>query len=122
PGTNLNITIAGKPVASGNTGIASIERPVIARAWAKAKIASMLEELDRADGPKEKAKLKDQIVALSTQSRVLSPYTALLVLETENDYARFNIDRRALADVLTVDNGHVGVLKRGPESVAEAPK
>src|SRR5262249_20467279 len=34
--------------------------------------------------------------------RVLSDFTALLVLETEADYQRFHIDRRALSDILTV--------------------
>ena len=37
-----------------------------------------------------------------SQHRVLCPFTALLVLETEQDYARFGIERRALADILTV--------------------
>jgi hypothetical protein len=53
---------------------------------------------------------------------VLSSLTALLVLETEQDYARFKIDRRALADILTVENGQVKLQKRGPETlVAKAP-
>ena len=33
---------------------------------------------------------------------MLCPFTSLLVLETEQDYARFGIERRALADILTV--------------------
>ena len=61
------------------------------------------------------------VVSLSVKHRVLSDYTALLVLETEADYARFGIDRRALADILVVKDGRVAPQKRGPETVAAAP-
>src|SRR5262249_53089397 len=57
--------------------------------------------------------LRREIVDLSVRHRVLSDYTALLVLETEQDYARFNIDRRALTDILTVGPTGVDVLRRG---------
>jgi hypothetical protein len=39
--------------------------------------------------------LKKQAIDLSVKFRVLCPYTSLLVLETEQDYARFGIERRA---------------------------
>src|SRR6188474_2190230 len=39
----------------------------------------------------------------------------MLVLETEEDYARYRIDRRALADILTVDEGRVRLRKRSGE-------
>jgi tetratricopeptide (TPR) repeat protein len=54
---------------------------------------------------------------------VLCAYTALLVLETEADYARFGIDRKALADILVVNDGRVAAMKRAPETVtvAQAP-
>jgi hypothetical protein len=38
-----------------------------------------------------------KIVDLSVTSRVISPYTALVVLETEQDYQRFGLSRRGLA-------------------------
>ena len=44
--------------------------------------------------------------------RVLCPFTSLLVLETEQDYARFGIERRALADILTVGPSGVALLHR----------
>lgn len=104
-------------------GLASIERPLLQRAWAQAQIQVLLDQQDRvADGKEQKQRLRDQIVAISEKHRVLSPYTALLVLETEADYARFNIDRRALADLLTVEKGRIGLLHRAPDSVAVAPK
>ena len=45
--------------------------------------------------------------------RVLSRYTTLLILKTKQDYARFNIDRRALTDILTVEaNGRLAAMHR----------
>jgi tetratricopeptide (TPR) repeat protein len=55
------------------------------RTWAKLEIDRLLAE----DG----AKHKDRIVALSKAMYVMSPFTSLLVLETEADYARFKVDR-----------------------------
>jgi len=53
-----------------------------------------------------------QITELSIKHRVITPFTALLVLETDYDYARFGLDRRALADILTVGPGGLEVLAR----------
>ncbi len=45
--------------------------------------------------------------------RVLCPLTALLVLETEHDYVRYKLDRKALADVLSItSNGRVLRMNR----------
>src|SRR5205807_2231695 len=55
------------------------------RTWARLEIERLLAE----DG----AKHKNTIVELSKAMYVMSPYTSLLVLETEVDYARFNGDR-----------------------------
>ncbi len=86
------------------------ERPLLERAWAQAKIAN-LEAEERDKG--KSVELEKKIVELSTSHRVLSAYTSLLVLETDADYARFHIDRRALADVLTVSDGQLAWAKRG---------
>jgi ferric-dicitrate binding protein FerR (iron transport regulator)/tetratricopeptide (TPR) repeat protein len=55
------------------------------RTWAKLEIDRLLAE----DG----AKHKNKIIELSKAMYVMSPYTSLLVLETEADYARFKVDR-----------------------------
>lgn len=117
----LSVTVDGKPYNLEVSGVAP-EAPLLERAVVQAKIAALQERIDRAaDGPKEKQALKDEAVKLSTKYRVLCPYTALLVLETEADYARFGIDRRALADILVVKDGRVALQKRGPETVPAAP-
>jgi len=112
----VRIKIDGKPLALSGT-LAPVERPLLERAWVRARIARLLEmrdapdkfpglERDMADA------LKKQAIELSVRYRVLCPFTSLLVLETEQDYARFGIERRALADILTVDAGGVALAHR----------
>lgn len=83
----------------------TVVRPLVERAWAKAKIKSLLEgKLDR--------QKRRRIVALSTKHRVLSPFTGLLVLETQRDYDRYGLARDALGDIMTVERGRLTVLQR----------
>src|SRR5262249_11748984 len=97
--------------------LATVEaaRPLLERAWVGARVQRLEHQRDTlaaGDGDLRSA-LRREIVDLSVRHRVLSDYTALLVLETEQDYARFNIDRRALTDILTVGPTGVDVLRRG---------
>src|SRR5262249_15625359 len=55
------------------------------RTWAKLEIDRLL-----ADGAE---KNRDPITKLSLASYVMSPFTSLLVLETEEDYKTFKVDR-----------------------------
>lgn len=114
----FKVTVGGKALGVGNAQLSSIERPLLERAWAKAQLDSLQAQLDQADGAPQRNALKAQMVDVSTKSRVLCSLTALLVLETEADYARFKIDRRALADILTVDKGQVVRTKRAAEQPA----
>jgi hypothetical protein len=116
-GAPLKVSIGGRVMPVGDAQLASIERPLLERAWAKASIDALQVQLDQADGPAQRAQVKKAIVDLSVKSRVLSSLTALLVLETEADYARFNIDRRALADILVVKDGRISILKRSADTV-----
>jgi hypothetical protein len=101
PATPVKITVGTQQFAPD---LRSSDRPLVERAWSQAKIQSLI------DAPTEDAATtKREIVALSTQHRVLSPFTALLVLETDADYARFNIDRNATVDILTVKDGRIAV-------------
>jgi hypothetical protein len=106
----------GTPVAIAVDGSATerpelrvVERPLLERAWTQARIASLL---DREGKEGNAEATRREIVQLSTSQRVLSPYTAMLVLETEGDYARFHIDRSALADVLAIQGSRVAVTHR----------
>jgi hypothetical protein len=55
------------------------------RTWAKLEIERLLAE--------DAAKHKDQIVALSKAMYVMTPYTSLLVLESEEMYVQYKVDR-----------------------------
>jgi hypothetical protein len=112
----LRLNVAGQPLALTGA-LAPVERPLLERAWVKARIARLLDLQDRDAGPGAgdpdmKDLLKKQAIELSIKNRVLCRYTSLLVLETEQDYARFGIERRALADILTVGAGGIALLHR----------
>jgi len=86
--------------------------PLVTRAAAQAEIAR-LEGLATAEPDlKKRGALVDRIVKVSTAERVMSDHTALLVLESEADYQRFGIDRKALAGILVVGEHGVEVQQR----------
>ena len=109
----LRLTLDGKPVELGGK-LESAERPLLERAWVQARIERLLHlrEAALAGDDDLRRALGLQIAELSVQHRVLSPFTAMLVLESEWDYARFGLDRRALANILTVGPGGLEVLAR----------
>ena len=87
--------LAGKPrqldsIAAQEIEPRATDRPLLERAFIQARISSLLE---RASSSKED--LRPQITALAVEHRIMTPYTAMLVLETDWDFARFGIDRRA---------------------------
>src|SRR5262249_35012848 len=55
------------------------------RQWAKLERDGLLAE--------DAEKNKEKVIALSMASYVMTPYTSLLVLETEADYAKYHVDR-----------------------------
>lgn len=63
----------------------------VGRLWAQKKLA----ELCHYTSVARAAMLHDRIVALSQEWSVLTPHTAFLVLEGEEDYLRWKVDRRA---------------------------
>ena len=113
---DVDITLAGEQ-ATGLT-FASAPRPLLERSWARAKIDSLLDHQRRNGASSE---LRARIVALSTQHRVVSPYTSLLVLERQADYDRFNIAREALSDILTITGGKLDVVDRPAPAAAQKP-
>jgi hypothetical protein len=117
----VEVRVAGVVVDVGAVD-SSVPAPLLRRAWARARIARLLDAREREQDQKARAELAEQIVTVSVTHRVLSPLTALIVLETEADYARFGIDRKALADVLVVDDSGLRLLKRSAIVVPPAPK
>jgi len=77
-----------------------------------------LEKLEQAEkNDAKRAELHKQRIEVSVKSRVLCPLTSLLVLETEDDYRRFGIERTALADIMVVGGKGIELKKRGAEDM-----
>lgn len=87
------------------TSAQSADRLLVARAWARARIDALAAEPASAD-------VERKMVALSIESRVLSPYTALLMLDRDQDYSRYGIERRANTGVLSASDGRAGQARR----------
>ncbi len=93
------IRLGGKAL---QVAVQAASAPLVTRAAAQAEIARLEAERDRAATPELRAKVRAELVAVSVAQRVLSSETALLVLESDADYARFGIARTALSDILVV--------------------
>jgi tetratricopeptide (TPR) repeat protein len=116
PEAAVTVQLEGAGVETPSPTLARVAAPLLSRAHAQARIAGLDAELSElGDAPQDTARradLRRQIVELSTRHRVLSDYTALLVLETEDDYARYGIARNGLADVLTVGPQGIEATRR----------
>ena len=98
PAPTLEVTLGG---ARRTVTVASGTPALVERAAATAAIAELEARLDSAPADQQAA-LRADIAKRSVAARVISSQTSLLVLESEADYARYGIDRRALADILVV--------------------
>ena len=110
PGTPMKVELGEKGEDVREIGLSDAERPLLERAWVKANIDRL--SANPGTTPAEKSEVRKQILDLSTKYRVLSDYTALLVLETDWDYQRFGIDRTALAEILTVGPAGITTIDR----------
>jgi len=118
----MRVVLTGDASITAEVPLTPTERPLLERAWVGARIARLSDQRSKLpvgdhDG---RDALQAQIVALSTKFRVLSDFTALLVLESEWDYRRFNIDRNALADIMIA--GPTGVTLQNRSSAAPLPQ
>ena len=70
--------------------------PFVAQLWAQRKIAYLLDEI-RLHG--ETKELKDEVVRLSKEYGIATPYTSYLVLENEKQYVEHGLVRRRAAEM-----------------------
>ena len=119
----FDISLSGAHAGKHPVQLVDVAQPLLERAWINARIARIQHQRETTAANDEDLReaLKKQIVALSTKYRVLSDFTGLLVLETEADYVRFHIDRRALSDILVVGAGGVELMHRRELPVYEPP-
>ncbi|MBC8070867.1 MAG: hypothetical protein IAG13_21245, partial [Deltaproteobacteria bacterium] len=120
----LQVSIGDAAITEEGAQVATAPRTLLQRARAQAKIEQLTGELAALGSDvagSQGDRLRGEIVMLSTSQRVLSDLTALLVLETEDDYRRFGIERTAMADIMTVGAGGIEVIARGGQAVAGKP-
>jgi len=96
--------------------------PLVDRAVARIEIAALEQRAAAASRSEaERAADRATIERLGLAHRLVTAATSLLVLETDEDYARFCLRRDALADIVTVAHGDVAVLDRSPGHAPAAP-
>jgi len=86
--------------------------PLLKRLAGAAYLTYLETRRQQARNAQEREKFKQDMVQASVSYRVLCAHTAMLVLENEWDYPRWNIDRRALADIFTVGDSGVKLVPR----------
>lgn len=108
---SINITIADKTLA---LSAEKIEPLLLKREWARARV-ERLSALMRDAGDSDMASaLLQQIIKVSVEQRIITPYTALLVLESAADYQRYGIKQQAMADILSIGMEGISVVNRTP--------
>ena len=75
---------------------------LLERAAARVEIDELEVTLGTATTEPQRATLRKQIETKSIAARVVSTQATMLVLDSDDDYARYGIDRNALADILVV--------------------
>jgi tetratricopeptide (TPR) repeat protein len=116
-GKPFEIQLSGGVQQTVKPNVTTAAQPLLERAWIGARIGLLTARSAEGD-PDLRAAFEKQAIDLSVKHRVLSPGTALLVLETEYDYERYGIDRKALAEILTVSPEGAAVLSPRTDSFA----
>ncbi|HEY3802720.1 MAG TPA: VIT domain-containing protein [Kofleriaceae bacterium] len=98
PAQSIDVALGGK---TQHIALVAGTEPLLDRALASAEIEELEGQVARAPQGKQH-ELKAKLAELSVKHRVISDEASLLVLETDDDYARYGIDRKSLADILVV--------------------
>jgi tetratricopeptide (TPR) repeat protein len=120
-GGDTRLRLGSAEVSGGTRLDASTFGPLLEREAYRAYLDYLGErEAGEASEAVRRALAAEQ-VRLSVEQRVVTPRTTMLVLESEWDYQRFNLNRRALAAILTIDAGGIGRMdRRGAEVMLQA--
>ncbi|MGZ8795966.1 MAG: VIT domain-containing protein [Thermoanaerobaculia bacterium] len=115
-GGEVSVRLSGGRAGASTTLPGGTFGPLLEREAYRAYLESLAErEANEATEGVRRA-LQTEQVRVSVEQRVVIPRTTMLVLETESDYQRFGLDRRALAAILTVDAGGISRIdRRGSE-------
>jgi hypothetical protein len=104
----LAVTVGGARTALSPVAVTPA---LLDRAVAGAEITELDHQLGALTGAAAD-KLRAEIVRRSVAARVVSSQTAMLVLESDADYARYGIERRALAEILAIGPTGVELVHR----------
>ena len=119
-GQAMQVQLTGAELAAP-IAFAPAEPALLERAAVQANIERLTHSQASIEDEHARQEIVDEIVHFSTYYRVLSDYTALLVLETELDYARYGIERTALARILTIGEDGLQYLGRKEPEVLDLP-
>ena len=108
PAQSVDVVVNGQ---SYQQTLSTSPQPLLHRSSVAANLNRLSLQYRKATGT-QKQEIGRHMIELSTGNRVVCDLTGLLVLETEDDYKRFKIDRRALTDILVAGDQGVGVEKR----------
>jgi len=101
------------------------ENPDFAPLLQREAYAAYLNHIDKLEqeekDDKRRAEFRNQRLEISLKNRVLCALTSMLVLETEQDYRRFGIERTALADIMQIGPKGIELRKRSADEVPVAP-
>ncbi|MEO8703624.1 MAG: VIT domain-containing protein [Kofleriaceae bacterium] len=109
PTRTLEVVIGGR---SRTVGLAPATPVMIERAVAGAEIEELENTLATLVDDEVKKAMREEIAKRSVHARVISSQTAMLVLESDADYARYKIERSALAEILVVGPAGVETTRR----------
>jgi tetratricopeptide (TPR) repeat protein len=112
PGKTLDVTLesAGSEPAQQRLDVVAPTGDAFTQAWVRADVSERLAVMAGSGDPHEPT-LRKQLAELSVEHRILNELTAFIVLETEQDYARFGIERKRVP----------GDEEEHEQAVAEAP-
>ncbi|CAK9101338.1 unnamed protein product [Durusdinium trenchii] len=94
---------------------------LLTREASRARLELLEAERQLASSKAKAKEIEDQLVRLSEESRVMTPHTALLVLETDADYVRFGIPQDRLSPILRVTSNGVELQSREAIQTALPP-
>jgi hypothetical protein len=109
PARTIDVTIDRRQTVA----LAGGSAPLVEHAIAGAQIEELERRLVGASPDIAKA-MRAEIAKRSIAARIVSSQTAMLVLESDEDYARYKIARDAPVDILAVGEHGLGFVKREP--------
>ncbi|MCA9704296.1 MAG: carboxypeptidase regulatory-like domain-containing protein [Myxococcales bacterium] len=112
-GQPLVVQVTGPIHAEHAIALQEVDSPLVDHAWMYGRVQGLVERIATLGDALETDRLRALAVSLSVRHRIFNDFTAFLVLETEEDYARFGLDRRALSDILVVGGNGIAVEHRG---------